>query len=202
MAVAVGVGLGVGVGVGAGAVPNATPESCTFWGLALASSVISNTPVSFFAFELAAAGGLNITETWQLAPDAKVAGQLSWAINPAPAVTLLISSATVFLLVNVTDCGALRVPRCVLGNESVCGLNCSAPGTPEPLRPTGLALLPPESITVSVLLRTPTFVGAKVTSTAHFLPGARAVPLQPLGSSNAKSPGSVPPRERVAMVAD
>jgi hypothetical protein len=199
--VGVGVGVGDGVGVG-GAVPNATPDSCTFCGLAAASSVICNTPVSFFAFELWAAGGLNITETWQVTPDARVAGQLSWAVNPAPALTLLISSATVFLLVNVTDCGALRVPRCVLGNESVCGLNCSAPITPEPLRPTGLALLPPESVTVSIALRTPSFVGVKVTSTVHFLPGARAVLLQALGSSTAKSPGSAPPRARDAIVAD
>ena len=120
--------------------PNASPDSCTFWGLAAASSVISNTPLSFFAFELAAAGGLNITETWQSAPAAKVAGQLSWAINPAPAVTSMMLSATGFLLVNVTDCGALRVPRCVLPNESVCGCNCNTARTPEPLRPTGLAL--------------------------------------------------------------
>ena len=78
-------------------------------------------------------------------------------------------SATGFLLLNATDRGALRVPRCILPNESVCGWNCSAPRTPEPLRPTGLALLPPESVTVSVLLRTPSFVGVKVTSTAQLL---------------------------------
>ena len=120
--------------------PNATPDSCTFWGLAAASSVISNTPVSFFAFEVLAAGGLNITETWQWAPASRVAGQLFSAVNPAPAATSMMPSATRFLLVNVTGCDALRVPRCVLGNESVCGLNCSAPRTPDPLRLTGLAL--------------------------------------------------------------
>jgi hypothetical protein len=197
----VALGVGVGVGVGGGAVPNASPDSSTFWGLAAASSVSINVPVSLLDFEVLAAGGLNVTETGQVPPAGRVPRQFWLAVNPALAAMPLISSATGFLFVNVTSFDALEVPRCVLGNESVCGLNCSAPSTPDPLRPTGLALLPPESVTVSVLLRTPTFVGVKVTPTEHFLPGAKAVPLQPLGSLTAKSPGSVPPRARVAIVA-
>ena len=136
--VAVGVGVGVWVGVGVGAVPNAIPDTCTFCGLAAASSAISNTPVSLVVFEVVAGGGLNLTETEQVTPGARIPRQPS-AANPS-AVMPVMKSATGFLLLNATNRGALRVPRCVLGNESVCGLNCSAPRTPEPLRPTGLAL--------------------------------------------------------------
>lgn len=109
--VADGVGAGDEVGVGGGAVPNATPDNCTFWGLAAASLVSINAPVILLPFEFLAAGGLNVTETSQVPPAARVPRQLLSAVNPDSGVMLLMSSATGFLLLNVTNCGALKVPR-------------------------------------------------------------------------------------------
>ena len=52
-----------------------------------------------------------------------------------------------------------------------------------------------------VLLIAPSFVGVKVTSTEHFSPGAKAVPLQLSGASTVKSAESASPIETVAIVA-
>ncbi|MFI5352777.1 MAG: hypothetical protein ACHQZS_07415 [Candidatus Binatales bacterium] len=141
-----------------------------------------------------------MTKTGQLERAASCGAQVWLTLKPVPAVMLLIASATGFLLDKVTVFGALATPACSLANVSEPGLTCRAPLTPEPLRLAALVLLPLESVTAKVPVSAPRPVGAKMTSTTHFAPGVRALPVHPFGSLTVKAPGLVPPMEGVEIV--
>jgi len=143
------------------------PLSATVCGLLLAESVKVRVPV-----RVPFACGENVTATWQLEPADR--------LEPHPELTLkslalLVIERSVmdvlWLLVRLTDCGALVVPIAWLPNESAVGFTV-ADNTPVPVSAT-VGLLLALVLIVRLPERTPAAVGANVTFSLHVLPAAR-----------------------------
>ena len=148
------------------------PLNDTVCGLLLAVSVKLNVPD-----RVPVALGENITEAVQLAPPAKVAGLVGQVVEVTPKSAKLLAmdlnvNAVDWLLVRVTVCAALLVPKACLAKVRVVGVSVTA-AIPVPLRLTVCGLLLALSVTFRLPLRTPTAVGVNVMEMVQVLPAAR-----------------------------
>jgi hypothetical protein len=151
-----------------------------------------------------AADGLKVIVTWQLAPTARLLGQLSLVGVKSPLlvpviVPLASVSAAAPLLVNVSVSGALVVPTAWFPNDSGLGVivRTGPPATPDPVRLTVWGLPVALSVMLTDAVRDPVEVGLNVTLMVHFAPAPTLVPHVFV---RAKSPLLVPVRAMLAIV--
>ncbi len=150
------------------------PLSDTVCGELAALSVTVKIPL-----RLPAALGEKVTETVQLAPPASALGLSGHEEVCAKSVKLVlmlvIRNAALWLLVRVTICDVLLVPKACPPYVNVPGL-VDAASSPMPFKLTVgfTAALP---ATVRVLFRVPAAVGVKNTDAVHVLPAASVAGL-------------------------
>src|SRR5215469_1114058 len=123
--------------------------------------------------------GENVTDVPQLAPGPSVAGLsgqfVVWAKSPTLLLMLVMVNAEARLLVSVTACDALVVPRACPAKLKVDGLTVTG-RTPVPVRLTvGLTLALSEI--VSVAARVPVTDGVKKTLIVQLAPAASVLGL-------------------------
>ena len=126
---------------------------------------------------LPATVGVNVTLMVQFASAAKLAPQvLSCAKSPVTTMLVIIKAAVPVLL-NVTACGALVVPKAWLEKVRLMAdkLTTGA-GRPSPARPIVCGLSAALSVRVTEPYRLPGAVGVKVTVIMHAIPGATLAP--------------------------
>lgn len=135
---------------------------------------------------LPAAVGVNVTLMAQLAPAAKLVPQvLSCAKSPVDTMLAMVKALEPVLL-NVTVCGALVVPKDWLEKvRLVTDKLTTGTGRPSPASKTVCGLFAALSVMVTVPYRLPSAVGVKVTDIVQAIPGAT---LDPQVLSWAKSP--------------
>ena len=148
------------------------PPKLTTCGLPVALSVMVKEPVL-----PPAAVGVKVTLMAQFAPAAKLVPQ-ELVCAKSPAVTMLvIVKAAVPVLVNVTGCAALVVPKAWLEKVRLrADKLATGAGRPSPARPIVCGLPTALSVRVTEPYRLPGAVGVKVTDIVHAIPGATLGP--------------------------
>ena len=118
--------------------------------------------------------GEKVTEAVQLAPAARLLGQVEVTVKSLGLLeTLVTVNAVDWLLVRITVCGALDVPIAWLAKVNGVGL-ATAATTPFPVRLTvGLTLA--LSLIVSVPIRVPATAGVKKTEIVQLLPADKVL---------------------------
>ena len=152
-----------------------------------------------------AAVGLKTIDAVQFAEAARLVSHVlveivkSAAFVPEIAI-LLIVTAEVRPLLKVADCAALLDPTPVLANVSVAGLAATLPlaAVPVPDKATVCGLPVAESLKLSVAVRPPVVVGAKIMFAVQLAATARLVPQ--VFEKISKSPGLVPVSVMLLMV--
>jgi hypothetical protein len=160
------------VGVTETAKPAPLPPKFTTCGLPAALSLMVMEPV-----RLPAAVGVNVTLMVQLAPTAKLAPQvLSCAKSPVATMLVIIKAAEPVLL-NVTACGALVVPKGWLEKvRLMTDKLTTGAGRPSPASTIVCGLSEALSVMVTEPYRFPGEVGAKATVIVHVNPTATLAP--------------------------
>jgi hypothetical protein len=183
----------VGVAAATGALP--VPVRVTVCGLPPALSVMLTEAV-----RAPVAAGVNVTLIVQLPlaatelPQVLVTAKSPGSVPVVP--TLVIVKLAFPVLVRVTDCAALVVPRFWLVKVRVAGERLTAGPLPVPVRATVCGLLARPSTMLTEAVRVPGAVGENCTTIVQLAFGA-SVP-QPLVSE--KSPALVPVRLMLVMV--
>jgi hypothetical protein len=178
------------------------PERDTLCELLLAPSVNVRE-----ALKLPAAVGLNTTLAEQLAAAARLVPHVlvemakAAALAPEMAI-LLMGMAALVPLLNVTICAELVEPTAVAAKDTPAGAAVTVPVPLEPVavpdKATLCGLPVPVSVNLSVALRAPATVGAKIMSVVQLAEAARLVPQVLL--KIVKSLGSVPEIAMLPMV--
>lgn len=156
-------------------VPEPGPVSVIICGLPLALSVMLTT-----AERLPAEAGVNVTLIVQLAPAATEEPQV--VVSPkspglAPNKPILTMFSTVLpVLVRVTDCAALVVPRFWLPKAKLLALRLTEAPVPVPVRVTVCGLPAALSAMVNVAVRLPAAAGVNVTLIVQVPPPASELP--------------------------
>ncbi len=168
------------------------PDRAAVCGLLLAVSDTVNV-----AERAPVVAGLNVTLIVQLADGARLLGQLLAVKSPGfvPVMaTLLIVIAVALPLVTVAVFAALVEPTFTVPNESDVGLMLTVPEppVPNPVRGTFCGLVLSESLKLSVAVRVPLTVGAKMILAVQLAPAPREEPQ--VVEKILKSPGFVPER--------
>ena len=169
----------VGESVTAGAVATPVPASVTECGVPGALSLMLTEAV-----RAPAALGVKVTEIVQLFPGARVLGLsgqlLSWAKSPAcaPASPMLeISSGAAPEFVSVTFWAALVVPTSWLPKVRLPGFRVTPATVPVPLSATVCGAPGALSAMLTLAVRLPAAVGAKVTEIVQLAPTASVLGL-------------------------
>jgi hypothetical protein len=145
--------------------------------------------------------GAKVTLTLQFPPAGSELGQvLVWLKSPAfvpdTAMDVMLIAAVPVLL-RVTGCAALVVPRVWAPNVRLVAVRLSDAPPPVPVRLTACGLPEAESLTLSPAVRVPGAVGVKVRLIVQLAPAARELP-QVLDC--AKSPALAPVSETPAIL--
>jgi hypothetical protein len=152
-------------------------------GLLLALSATLNFPVL-----VPVAVGLNTTLMVQLVLAARLVVQVVAETLKSPLVEItMLSSVTFCLLVRVNTFAGLLVPTVSAGNVALLGVNV-AWATPVPDSGTVCGLFEALSVIVRFPVRTPTWVGVKVTLITQLFPTASVLPQGFVLVAFAKSP--------------
>ena len=120
--------------------------------------------------------GVNVTLILQLDLAAKLVVQVVVETLKSPVVEMaMLVSATVCLLASVNTFAGLVVPTVRAGYVALAGVNVAAT-TPVPVSGTVCGLFEALSLTESVPVRDPIWVGVKVTSITQLFPAAKVLP--------------------------
>lgn len=151
--------------------------------------------------------GVNTTSIVQLALEVSIGSQVVEETLKLPVVEIeMFLSIMFWLLLSLNAFAALVVPTTVVGNLKVAGVNV-AWALPVPDSATVCGLFEPLSLTESVPVRDPIWVGVNVTSILQLFPGANVLPQvlvcakSPLVVMLVMSSVTLPPLVSVAVFA-
>lgn len=175
--------------------PVPVPDKLTIWGLPVAVSEIVTA-----AARVPVTVGENTTLILQLPPAASEVPQVFvWPKSPlfAPVTAIDVKlKVELPILVTVTGCGALVVPRFWLAKTRLVVVSVTVEPPPVPVRLKSCGLPAALSATATEAERVPGEVGVKVTLIVQVPPGAIELPQLLVCP---KSPGFTPVRVKLAM---